>query len=389
MMDMFGAQVKAISDSAAEAAMNRAVDQVRRNLPLYTQRCQNHSSVGGVYPACENTQWTCGFWPGEIWLAWEWTKEECFRKAGLTLVKDFDRRIREKVSVDHHDMGFLYTPSCVAAYKLTGNTQAKEAALLAADQLMTRFQRRGRFFQAWGAMEEEGNNRYIIDCLLNLPLLYWASEVTGEQKYAEAAKAHTETCFRYSFREDGSTYHTFYFHPDGTPDRGETCQGYRRDSAWARGQAWGIYGSALSYRYTRNAACLEMFRHALSFYLSRLPDDLIPYWDLIFSDGSGEPRDTSSAAITVCGLLEAEPFLSSLEGRGCRILARQMLTSLAEHNTPAELTPGGGLLLHGTYSKKSPYNTCTEEGVDECTSWGDYFYMEALTRLTKKWSPYW
>lgn len=378
-----------VSREQAEKALDRAVEQVRVNLPLYAGKCQNHSSVDGVYPSCENEQWTCGFWPGELWLAYERTGGRDFLDSATELVGSFDRRIREKIQVEHHDMGFLYTPSCVAAWKLTGDVRARDAAVLAADQLLTRFQEKGGFFQAWGPMGEPSNYRYIIDCLMNLPLLYWAGEVTGEAKYAGPAHRHTETCLANSFRPDGSTFHTFYMRPDGSPDRGETCQGYRADSAWARGQSWGIYGSALSYRYTRDPKLLEVFRRALDFYLSRLPGDMVPYWDLIFTDGSGEPRDSSSAAITACGLLEAAQHLPDGEAERCRVSAGRMVSSLIQNYTLPEPVPGAGLLLHGTYSKKSPYNTCAEEGVDEFVSWGDYFYMEALTRLTTDWDPYW
>lgn len=380
---------KPLSGQAARRALDRAVEQVRLNLPLYTHQCQNHSSVDGIYPPCDNVQWTCGFWPGEIWLAYEHTGEGCFRAAAETLVDSFDVRIRKKIEVDHHDMGFLYTPSCVAAYKLTGSEQAKEAALLAADQLLTRFQPNGSFLQAWGPMGAKENYRYIIDCLLNLPLLYWAGEVTGDANYADIARRHTVTCLANSFRPDGSTYHTFFMNPDGTPSHGETCQGYRNDSFWARGQAWGVYGSILSYRYTGEEQYLTTFRRALEFYLSRLPVDMVPYWDMIFTDGSGEPRDSSSAAIVACGLLEAARLVPEKEGKRYEALAREMLGALAEGYAVKEPRPGTGLLLHGTYSKKSPYNTCTPEGVDECTSWGDYFYLEALTRLTRDWNPYW
>ena len=132
-----------------------------------------------------------------------------------------------------------------------------------------------------------------------------------------------------------------------------------------------------------------MFRKALDFYLSRLPEDLVPCWDMIFAPESGEPRDSSSAAIVACGLLEAAKYGAPAEAEQWRTLARQMLASLADHYAVKPGTLGSGQLLHGTYSKKSPYNTCTPEGVDECTSWGDYFYMEALTRLTKDWEMYW
>lgn len=377
-----------ITAAQAGAALDRAVEQVRLNLPLYTQRCQNHSSVNGIYPACGNTQWTCGFWPGEIWLAYERTGADCFKQAGLTLADSFHRRIVKKIRVAHHDMGFLYTPSCVAAFRLTGSEQAREAAILAADQLLTRFQPKGEFLQAWGRMGLRMNYRFIIDCLLNLPLLYWAAEETGDGKYADIAKKHTATCLKYSFRPDGSTFHTFYMNKDGSPGYGRTCQGYRDDSFWARGQAWAVYGSILSWRYTGDAAALDAFQKALAFYLTRLPEDLVPCWDMLFQPESGEPRDSSSAAIVACGLLEAARLLPESEGREYRELAGRMVGSLAE-SYAAPLREGGGLLLHGTYSKKSPYNTCIPEGVDECTSWGDYFYLEALTRLAGTWTPYW
>lgn len=380
---------KPLSDAAALAARNDAVKQVRQNLPLYTDRCQNHSSVDGIYPACENVQWTCGFWPGQLWLAYEHTGADCFRRAAERQVESFDTRIRKKIQVDHHDMGFLYTPSCVAAYKLTGSETGRQAALLAADQLLTRFQPKGAFLQAWGPMGVRENYRYIIDCLLNLPLLYWASETTGDARYAGIARQHTATCLAHSFRPDGSTYHTFFMNLDGTPSHGETCQGYRNDSFWARGQAWGVYGSILSYRYTGDDAYLDTFRRALAFYLSRLPEDQVPYWDMIFTEDSEEPRDSSSAAIVACGLLEAARQVPGGEGERYKDLARDMLGYLAERYAVKVHRPGTGLLLHGTYSKKSPYNTCTPEGVDECTSWGDYFYLEALTRLTTDWNPYW
>ena len=378
-----------ITNERVQAALDRAVEQVRLNLPKYTKRCQNHSSVDNIYPACGNTQWTCGFWPGEVWLAYERTHDEAFLQTGKTMVESFHRRIVKKIRVAHHDMGFLYTPACVAAYKLTGDRQAREAAVLAADQLISRFQPKGEFIQAWGRMGAKMNYRFIIDCLLNLPLLYWASNETGDGKYADIANRHTATCMANSFREDGSTFHTFYMNKDGTPSHGCTCQGYRDDSFWARGQAWGVYGSILSSRCTHDPAALDTFKRALAFYLTRLPEDLIPCWDMLFQPDSGEPRDSSSSAIVACGLLEAARILPREESGEYETLAREMVGSLAENYAVPELKVGTGLILHGTYSKKSPYNTCFPEGVDECTSWGDFFYMEALTRLAGEWDPYW
>lgn len=127
---------------------------------------------------------------GEVWLSYERTGDEAFKNTALTLVDSFLYRIEHKIEVDHHDMGFLYSPSCVAAYKLTGSEKGRKAAILAADQLCTRFQEKGEFFQAWGALGAADNYRYIIDCLLNVPLLYWASETTGDAHYADLAHKH-------------------------------------------------------------------------------------------------------------------------------------------------------------------------------------------------------
>ena len=124
-----------LTKQEAGAALDTAVAIVRQNLPLYTDQCQNHSSVNDIYPAVPNAQWTAGFWPGEVWLSYERTGDEAFKKTALTLVDSFMYRIEHHIEVDHHDMGFLYSPSCVAAWKLVGSETGRKAALMAADQI--------------------------------------------------------------------------------------------------------------------------------------------------------------------------------------------------------------------------------------------------------------
>ncbi|WSH69007.1 glycoside hydrolase family 88 protein (plasmid) [Rhizobium ruizarguesonis] len=379
-----------ITDQEVKAALDLAVEQIRRNLPVFTHASQNHSSVGNYYPAVANDQWTAGFWPGELWLAFEHSGEAVFRDAAQIQVQSFLHRIVNRIETDHHDMGFLYSPSCIAAWKLVGDEDGRKAAILAADQLIERFQPIGQFIQAWGRKGVAEEYRYIIDCLLNLPLLYWASREAGDPKYREIALIHARTTLANSVRPDDSTYHTFYMDPvTGAPVRGATKQGYKDDSAWARGQAWAIAGMALSYRYERIEEYRQTFDRLLAFYLNRLPADMVPYWDLVFSDGDGEPRDSSSASIAACGLLEMADLVEPEPAARYRTLARRMMKSLADHYAVKDPTVSNGLVLHATYSKKSPFNTCRGEGVDECVSWGDYYYMEALTRLSRSWSSYW
>ncbi|KQO77534.1 glycoside hydrolase family 88 protein [Rhizobium sp. Leaf262] len=390
MLDVVTTGPEPITDQGVADALEVAVAQVRRNLPAFTYRAQNHSSVDNVYPSVANDQWTAGFWPGQIWLAYEHSADKTFRYAAQIQVQSFLHRIENRIETDHHDMGFLYSPSCIAAWKLVGDEDGRKAALLAADQLMERYQPVGQFIQAWGRKGNANEYRYIIDCLLNLPLLYWASEETGREDYREVALAHARTTLAHSVRSDDSTYHTFYMDPEtGAPVRGVTKQGYSDESFWARGQAWGIAGMAFSYRYERLAAYRDTFERLLKFYLDRLPTDLVPYWDLVFSEKDREPRDSSAAAIVACGLLEMADLETPEKAEEYRQLARRIVKSLVDVYSVKDPDISNGQLLHGTYSKKTPHNTCRGEGVDECVAWGDYYYMEALIRLSRRWSSYW
>lgn len=335
-------------------------------------------------------EWTTGFWTGCIWLAYEATGDDSFKKAAEVQADSFFHRIKHKIDVNHHDMGFLFSLSCVAAYKLTGNETAREAALMAADHLAGRYRENGRFLQAWGNVGEPSEYRMIIDCLLNLPILYWASEVTGDKKYAQMAENHIRTAMRCIVREDNSTYHTYFIDMEtGEPAYGVTHQGNRNGSAWARGQAWGIYGIALSYHYLRDESYKELFVRVTDFFLAHLPEDLIPYWDFDFDTGSSEPRDSSSAAIAVCGMLEMAKYLDEEQAKTYTDAAYRLLNALICRCGNRDLKQSNGILLHGTYARDSKENTCTDRGVDECNTWGDYFYMEALTRICSDWKMYW
>ncbi len=371
-------------------AYDMAAELILKATDEFTEKFPPSASVNNFYQPDINYEWTPGFWTGEVWLAWEKTGNEKLKKTAEIEVQDFYRRIREKDGVNHHDMGFLYCPSCVAAWKLTGNETGKEAALMAADNLLGRFQEKGQFIQAWGELGAKDNYRLIIDCLLNMPLLFWATEVTGDQKYAEKAQAHIKTAMQNIIRPDNSTYHTFFFDPEtGAPVKGVTHQGYRDGSAWARGQAWGVYGSALAYKFLRDDAYADIFCRVTDYFLDHLPKDKIPYWDFDFTDGSDEPRDSSAAAIAACGMLEMSKYLPAEKAQYYTQKAEELVEALIRECAVTDPSVSNGLLLHGTYAKSSPYNTCPNNGVDECVIWGDYFYMEALTRLLRDWEPYW
>lgn len=387
-------QYQAASPDQIKEAMDIAISQVVRDLDRFTDHFKVNGTTHNFYEPAENKTWTSGFWTGQICLAYELssdTKEKERLKATiLKQVDSFLYRIDKQIDTNHHDMGFLYSLSCVAAYKLFKSEKAKEAAIKAAEHLITRFQPKGGFIQAWGNVGADDNYRLIIDCLLNLPLLYWASQVSGQEKFAEIAKTHINTALKVVMREDFSTYHTYYFDKNtGHPLYGETLQGYSDDSAWARGQAWGIYGAALSYRYTQNPDYIDKFYKMADFFIDHLPKDLVPFWDFTFTDGSTEPRDSSAAAIAVCGMLEMSKYLEGENAEKYKGLALKILHSLIENYSVKDYQVSNGQLLHGVYARSTQHNPCRDRNVDECNVWGDYFYMEALVRMLKDWDLYW
>lgn len=379
-----------IDDTRVKEALSEAVKIVRANLPDFTDYFQSPNTFDGFYAQTENVEWTTGFWTGSVWLAYEATGDPVFREVAEKHVESFLHRIENKIDVNNHDMGFLYSLSCVSAYKLTGNEHAKKAALMAADHLASRYREVGKFLQAWGNVGEASEYRLIIDCLLNLPILYWATEVTGDKSYAEKAENHIRTAMKCVLRPDHSTYHTYFIDMEtGEPTHGVTHQGNRNDSAWARGQAWGIYGVALSYRYLKDPAYIDMFYKVTDYFIEHLPEDLIPFWDFDFDIGSTEPRDSSAAAIAVCGIYEMVKYLEPEQAARYKEAADKILRALIDRCGNRDLQTSNGILLHGTYARSTKTNTCPDRGLDECNTWGDYFYMEALTRLMKDWQLYW
>ncbi len=379
-----------ITTMQANLALENAVSQVKKNLPHFTDNFQINVSQDGFYPKSENVSWTSGFWTGQIWLSYEHTKDEVFKNSALKQVDSFKNRIDEMIDINNHDMGFLFSLSCVSAYKLVGSETGKAAALSAANYLISRYRSKGKFIQAWGPIGDADCQRLIIDCLLNMPLLYWASAETKDLKYANIATEHIKTTMKHIVREDNSTYHTFFFdHESGAPKNGVTHQGYKNDSAWARGQAWGVYGMALAYKYIKNPEYIDLFERVTQFFIDHLPSDLVPYWDFTFSDGSDEPLDSSAAVIAVCGMLEMSKYLNKEKAKYYTSCAKKILLAVAEKCAITDYNKSNGVIKYGTYGRSTEFNSCKDIGLNECNTWGDYFYMEALTRLVRDWELYW
>lgn len=380
-----------ITKEEVENGLEICSTQILHKINEFGEKFLSSCSENLFYIEAENKGWTNGFWTGEIWLAYEFSENPVLKEIALKQCDSFGQRIRNRVAVDMHDMGFLYSPSCVAAYKLIGDEKAKETALMAADNLRSMFRPVGEFIQSCGKPNEPEYYRMIVDCLMNIPLLYWASEITGDNSYREVADKHFMTTAKNVMREDGSTYQVMCFDiQTGILTLARTNQGYSDDSAWARGQAWAIYGPAIAYKYTGKQECLNVFRRAASYFMEHLPENLIPYFDLCFTEGDEWPRDSSASAAAACGMLEMAKYLDEEEAQKYVGYAKQLVKALYDHCMVRTPEQSNGLLLHGTYCCVTPYNRQkVNRGKDECCSFGDYFFMEALTRLHKNWEMYW
>ena len=377
-----------ITDEMLDEAVANMLKKVDSFLRINGSAFPGPAGNDNIYPIVQNKSgWTTGFWTGILWNAYELAGDNKYVKVATSHVDSFHHRIVNKLGVNHHDMGFLYSPSCVSAYQLTGNETAKEAAIMAADLLITRFNEKGEFIQSSGNVGDPAYYKLIVDCLMNIPLLYWASEETGDATYRDIAQRHLKTTIRNCIREDGGSYQVYEFDPEtGEALRGTGRQGVNDETTWSRGQAWVMYGTIIAYSYTRDEETLDAFKKSTEYFIENLPSDFVPYWDFSFKNGAYEPKDSSAASTAVCALLEAIKYFDEDDPLRAKYTeyADKIMYSLMKTYTTKNHPSSNGLLLHGTYSIPAGL------GIDETNLWGDYFYAEALNRMRNPdWKKYW
>lgn len=336
--------------------------------------------------------WTPGFFPGSLWYAWEQTKDPQLRRQAtawtekLEPLKDFTK---------HHDLGFMVYCSYGNAYRLTGNKTYRDILVQAARSLSTRFSTTTGSIKSWNAFKSwHGNKMYyypvIIDNLMNLELLFFASRETGDTSFRHIAVTHAETAMKNQIRGDYSSYHVVCYDTiTGKVEGRETAQGYADNSTWARGQAWGIYGFTMVYRETKDPRFLKTAMGMADFFLDHknLPEDKVPYWDFNVQEAGYTPgknsnankvstkyRDASAAAITASALFELSGYAGGKSGK-YRDAAVKMLHTLG---SSAYRAPEGGngnfVLMHSVGS--IPHNF----EIDVPLVYADYYFIEALQR---------
>jgi len=321
--------------------------------------------------------WTSGFWPGVLWYAYEASEDnsilEQAQKFTIPLKGILD------VPVDNHDLGFMLYCSMGNGLKLTNNRNYKEYLLTAADSLATLYNPKVKTILSWPGMNKKMNwaHNTIIDNMINLELLFWASKNGGGRHLYDMAVNHAEVCMKTLVRPDYTTYHVAVFDTiNGDFKKGVTHQGYADNSQWARGQGWGIYGYTMVYRETRDNKFLETAAKLTEKFIDIMPEDKVPFWD--FNDPSipNAPRDASAAAVIASGLIELSQYVENKKKEKFIDVAIDLLRELSSDRYLSK-GQNQSFLLHSTghWPKKSE--------VDASIIYADYYYLEALLRLKK------
>jgi len=322
-------------------------------------------------------EWTVGFWPGILWYNYENTKSEEMLEAARHYT-DILEPLTTLPAYDH-DLGFQVFCSYGNGYRLTGDEKYKQIILNAADTLATLFNPKVGTILSWPREVEPNNwpHNTIIDNMLNLEMLYWAAANGGNKELYDIATKHAETTMKYHFREDGSSYHVAVYDTiDGHFIKGVTHQGYADDTMWARGQAWAIYGFTMVYRETKDKKFLRFAEKVTDIYLKRLSEDYVPYWDFDAPNIPDEPKDASAASIVASALLE----LSQLEDDPVKAVdyrnaAVNMLITLSSNEYQSR-EKNSAFLLRSVGHKPNGSE------INASINYADYYYIEALTRLS-------
>lgn len=327
----------------------------------------------GVYDDMRIDWWTSGFWPGILWILYDMTGKEHYKEAAWR----WDEKL-EQASVRnnnfHHDVGFQYLPTAVIKHKLTGDSDGLRRGLQAANFLAGRFNLNGSFLRAWN---QDKIGWSIVDSTMNLSILFWAAEMTGDPRFEQIGRAHADTVVDKFIREDGSVNHILSFDPK-TGELIESLggQGAGPLSAWSRGASWALHGLANVYRYTGEVRYLRAAQRVANYFLACLPEDDVAHWDFRAAESlDDEPRDTSAATCAASGLIELAEFLPVIEGNVYRRAAERMLLSLTQKYGTWDQPEHQAILLEGTGNKPAGQN------VNVSLIYGDYYYVESIAKL--------
>ncbi len=365
-------------ESVIARGLNAATEQaVLMAKELENQEGKLPKSIKDSKLETSNCYWWCsGFFPGELWYLYEYSEKPELKKYAELFT---DRLEKVQYVTDNHDVGFMLYCSYGNGLRLTGNEHYKDVLVQGARSLCTRYRPAVQAIRSWG----NGPTPYlvIIDNMMNLELLTWAGKTTGDTLFTHIATTHANTTMKNHFRQDFSSYHVIQYDTlSGNPIKKKTAQGYADESAWARGQAWGLYGYTMMARETGNKTYLNQAKHIAAFLMNhpRMPEDKVPYWDFDTPDIPNTTRDASAAAVMASALIELSQLDKSADAPTYLAYAEDQLRSLTSPEyLAAKGTNCNFALMHSTGHFKA------NSEVDVPLSYADYYYVEALMRLRK------
>ena len=335
-----------------------------------------NSEPDGTLNLVPSKDWTSGFFPGELWFLYEYTQNNFWKKKAQ---QHTDILEKEKMNGSTHDMGFKVYCSFGNGYRLTQDEHYKEVLLQSARTLATRFKPAAGIIRSWDHSTAKWACPVIIDNMMNLELLFWATKESKDSTFYRIAVDHARTTMKHHFRPDFSSYHVIdYDTITGQVLKKNTHQGFADESAWSRGQAWALYGYTMCYRETRLPEFLEQAQNIEKYLFTHpnMPEDLIPYWDFDAPGIPDEPRDVSAATVIASALYELSLY-DPEKGERYRSNADKIIENLTKHYRATLKKDNGFLLLHSTGTK--PTNT----EVDVPIVYADYYFIEALMRKNK------
>lgn len=365
------------TNSSVDSVMPNDLDVAGKQLISFAEYFDTSSFTArswkdGKYKLIKPRDWTSGFFPGSLWTYYELTGDETYK----SWAEKYTARQDSVPFMTHtHDLGFMVFCSYGKQYEVEKDSVSAAAIIQASHSLCNRFNPTIGLIRSWDF--GKWNYPVIIDNMMNLEMLFWASEYTGDSSFKEIAVKHADKTLENHYRDDYSSYHVVSYNDDGSVESRGTHQGYSDESSWARGQAWGLYGYVVCYRYTGYDRYLDMAQKIASYIMDNpnMPEDKIPYWDYDVPDKTDCPRDASAAAITASALLELSTMTADGPSAKYRRYAEDILESLSSDTYLAKPGENGYFLL-----KHSTGSAPADSEVDVPLNYADYYFLEALLR---------
>ncbi|WP_242206088.1 glycoside hydrolase family 88 protein [Aestuariivivens insulae] len=380
---LFVFSCNSLNDKTKETFVEKELVHVEKQMDVLLRKANTAHRIPRTVTSKNNIEWTNqdfdwteGFFPGTCWYLYEETKDEKWKAAAEKMQSQFEVH---KYLTTNHDLGFVFNCSYGNGYRITKDETFKQVMITAGNSLLTRFNPVIGCIQSWdvnsGWQAERGwNFPVIIDNMMNLELLFKLSEITGDHKYKKVAISHANTTLKNHFRQDNSSYHVVdYDSETGMVRSKQTAQGFADESSWARGQAWGLYGYTVCYRYTKDEKYLDQAQKIASYILNykETPKDGIPFWDYNAPDKPNTYRDVSAAAVTVSALIELNQYSHVDYSHNID----KLLKSLASDKYMAKVGTNNGFLL-----KHSVGSLPHQSEIDVPLNYADYYFIEALIK---------